>query len=150
MAPSGILAIRAGQQRVAGFQGRLRAGRADRPCARARLRLPVDQSLAEDGTFVRPIPTRAVLYGLNDDDDDNPRLAIAELQSSDGELVVSNTTLLTPIVQRILLQPDTAFDRYELGFVRGTASLNIFPLVLPDGVPATSARFTLTVVGGSN
>ncbi|MAQ94635.1 MAG: hypothetical protein CMM84_14040 [Rhodothermaceae bacterium] len=114
--------------------------------ARARLRLPLDESFAAEGPFVRPIPARSVLYGINDDG----RVALAEVLYVDGELSVTNTSILTPLVQRILLDPSTGFDRYEVLPSSGTTSLDILPIRLPSVGTTDLPRFTLTVVGGTS
>ncbi len=116
--------------------------------ARAQLRIPVDESLAQQGAFVRPIPQLAVLYGVRDGADGG-RAPIASVNYlGDGLFRISDTSLLTPIVQGILLDPTLAFDRFEIGPALGTASLDIFPVALPasDG---PLPRFTLTVVGAA-
>ena len=114
--------------------------------ARARLRLPLDESFAAEGPFVRPIPARSVLYGINDDG----RVALAEVLYVDGELSVTNTSILTPLVQRILLDPSTGFDRYEVLPSSGTTSLDILPIRLSSDGTTDLPRFTLTVVGGTS
>ena len=114
--------------------------------ARARLRLPLDESLAEEGSFVRPIPARSVLYGINEEG----RVALAEVLYADGELSVTNTSILTPLIQQILLDPSTGFDRYEVLPSSGTTSLDILPIRLSSDGTTDLPRFTLTVVGGTS
>jgi hypothetical protein len=147
MAPAGVTPVRAFTGSAVGFSVDFAIDPV--ALARARLRLPVDASLAEVGPFVRPIPTRSILYGIRVGGDPE-RLALAELQYADGELAVNDTGVLTSLVQRTLISPETAFDRFEVASPRSTASLDILPILLPASGAEALPRFTLTVVGGTD
>lgn len=117
--------------------------------ARARLSLPVDESLTREGSFVRPIAENSLLFGIRGEGTARERRPLARLFLRDGELRVEDTTDLTEALQQVLLDPAAAFDRYEIVPLRSAASLNVVPILLPSAEGQRTPRFTLTVVGAS-
>ncbi|WP_420457565.1 hypothetical protein [Rubrivirga sp.] len=118
--------------------------------ARARLSLPLDLSLTREGSFVRPVPSRSFLVGVRTVDGEERRFPLSDNVVFDGgELTVFDTGRLTAEVQQVLLDPGSAFERYELVPLRGAASLDILPILLSGAPDDRAPRFTLTVVGAS-
>ena len=150
MAPAGVLGLRAGSGAAIRFDADF-SSIGPTPLARARVRLPVDASLARDGAFVRPIADRSFLYGIRTVDGEETRTLLSDnvLYDGDDELTVVATGTLTSQVQSLLLDPSEAFERYEVRPVAGIASLNIYPLVLPESQPEAGPRFTLTLIGSA-
>ena len=150
MAPTDALAVRAGRGAGVRFDADF-AAIGPTPLARAALRLPVEASLAQEGTFVRPLPTLSRLVGIRTVDGDEVATPLGNVAyDGDGDLRVLDATDLTDAVQALLLDPTGAFERYELRPLSGTVSLDIYPVTLPTD-PASDAppRFTLTVVGSA-
>ncbi|PAP77286.1 hypothetical protein [Rubrivirga marina] len=150
MVPSGTLGVRASPGAAVRFDADF-SPIGSTPLARARIRLPLDASLARDGAFVRPIASRSFLYGIRtvDGEEELVRLSDSVVYDGSGELTVVATTGLTQQVQALLLDPAQAFERYELRSVTGIPSLDIFPLLLPESQPDPGPRFTLTLVGSA-
>ncbi len=150
LAPSGALAVRAAPSAAIRF-GADFGPIGPTPLARARVRLPLDASLVEDGAFVRPAPTRAFLYGVRtvDGEETFTQLSDNVVFDGSGELTVLATTGLTQQVQSLLLDPDRAFEQYELRTIGAIPSLDVFPLLLPETQAGASPRFTLTLVGSA-
>ena len=148
MAPTETLAIRAGSGRAIRFDADF-AAVGPTPLAQARLRLPVDASLAQEGPFVRPIAPLSRLVGIRTEDGVENATPLANVAyDGDDELLVLDPGPFTQIVQSFLLTPSEGFERYELRPLSTTASLNIFPVrLMPGAPPETAPRFSLTVVG---
>ena len=150
MAPAGVLGVRAMPGAAIRFDADF-TPIGPTPLARARVRLPIDASLIEDGAFVRPVPTRAFLYGIRtvDGAETFTQLSDTVVFDGSGELTVLATADLTRQLQSVLLAPDTAFDRYELRTISAIPSLDVFPLLLPETQADARPRFTLTLVGSA-
>ena len=122
------------------------------PLARAVFEAPIETSLAREGSFVRPIASRALLYGI---EPGGGRRLLGLVSIVDGEATTTRTLILDDI-QRTLIGT-LSFESFELvpgarlGAVPGTfavpASLDVLPVLRPGG--AAAPRFTLTVVGRS-
>ena len=122
------------------------------PLASARLYLPVDRSLLEAGTFVRPAPSRAFLFGVRvDDDGDEVRTALADLALTDDFVgVITDPRRFTQAVQQIVLgTEDDGFDFFEVLPDPSPVSLDVFPVLRPVEGGPQPARITLTLVGES-
>ena len=151
-APSSILPVRRGSGADVRFTADLSAI-GPVPLARAVVRLPLDQSYAEVGTFVRPIASQGALFGVRDSDGTPERTLLADLTSTDGgDFSVADSPALTRILQTIFATPsDAGFDRYEIRPTRAPtfrpASLDILPVIRPVPGAERPPRFVLTVVG---
>lgn len=123
------------------------AGVTSLPLARALLLAPLDRTLAEEGSFVRPLAARTGLYGIPTSGD--PVYLADVVAGTEGDASTVVTSRLTPLLQAVLLG-NLAFERYELrpGSSDGSvlpASLDILPVFRPGmGEPV---RLSLTVVG---
>lgn len=149
MPPTGALAVRTGGGGAIRFDADF-SPIGSAPLARAALRLPVDASLAREGAFVRPIASSSLLYGIQTVDGEETLIGLG-LVVFDGDdlLLMSDTIDLTAAVQALLLDDDDGFDGYELRPLRSTASLSIYPIVLPASGADAEPRYTLTVVGSA-
>ena len=151
-ASAGYLPLRRGSGTAVRFDADFGAF-AQLPLSRGILRLPLEASLATDGSFVRPLADRSVLFGVNDTDDGEPEyepLGIVTVSDQFGVLVETRT--LTARLQQLLLDPtESGFDRFEIrpdGDPEfNPASLDILPIRFPTDDPGQSPRLTLTVVG---
>ena len=123
------------------------------PLARGILRLPLDVSFAEMGTFVRPLALSSALFGVRDSGTADPTYtALGIVTVSDGQGVLVSTSTLTSALQRLLINPDTAgYDRFEirpnLNPEFNPASLDILPVLRAMTGQTNIPRLTLTVVG---
>ncbi|MDT0631620.1 hypothetical protein [Rubrivirga litoralis] len=120
--------------------------------ARAVLRAPLETTVAEEGSFVRPVAQNATLFGV--DTATGTRTPIVIVTVEGGAVSAAQSDRLTQAVQAALLGA-AAFDAFELvpgalpGRVQGTlfvpASLDVLPVLRPGG--AEAPRLSLTVVG---
>ena len=123
--------------------------------ARATVRLPLDESFARQGAFVRPIAPAAILYGLRlrgDGEEDRSVLGRLDVSGPNGAL--DNTRVLTDSLQAVLFDPSRGgYTRYEvlpLGSPTGdAASLSILPVTRPTPTSTSVPRLTLTLVGST-
>ena len=113
------------------------------PLARAVLRAPIDASLRLDGSFLRPVAERALLYGIGAD---GTRTLISPVTVADGVASTSLSNTLTPVLQDVLVG-DLEFVRYELEPVGVPASLDILPVLLRDAGGEPAPTLSLTLVG---
>ena len=120
------------------------------PLARATLKVPVEASLAQSGSFVRPLARRVQVVGVRPDE---TRVAVGELELRGGEMLPSAAfaDLFTRRLQEALVEEAEAgvpfYSRFELVFPPGEpASLDVFPVLRPDAV-GERPRFALTVIG---
>lgn len=148
--PVGILPVRRGSGADVRFTADL-SGIPPTPLARGILRLPLDQSYAESGTFVRPVAALALLVGVRDGDTtERTELGVVALSAA-GDFATADTRALTTVLQGVLTDPgDAGFDRYELlppAAQLNPASLDILPLLLPTLGMERPPRFVLTLVG---
>ncbi|WP_412067734.1 hypothetical protein [Rubrivirga sp. IMCC43871] len=119
--------------------------------ARARVRLPILNGLAQDGAFVRPIAPVSFLFGVREEGATRVRdfLGTVVYDEGDDELKVNDTNALTAAIQAALLNPATAgYDRFEVVTNPASASLDILPVIVPDSPDTVQPRLTLTLVGG--
>lgn len=147
--PAGVLPARARSGRAVRFEAAF-ADLEPTALARARLRLPVDASLAREGAFVRPVATSGLVYGLRGEGESRVRTLLGAVVFDEDELAMTNTTALTTAVQEILLDPALAFDGYEVIPNPTVVSLDVLPVVLPGPGLAAAPRFTLTLIGASS
>lgn len=146
MPPAAVAPVRAQSQASLGFGADV-ASVGPTALARARLRLPLEAGLAQSGPFVRPIASRAFLYGLRGEGDDRVRSLLAVVVFDDeGEATVTDTATLSTAFQAVLLAEADPFDRFELVPDPAVASLDVLP-VRVEAPTATPPRFTLTLVG---
>ena len=123
------------------------------PLARGILRLPLDPSLAQVGTFVRPLARQSALLGVRDVEGGEPTYTPLGTVTVDGNrALLVETGTLTAQLQRLLLDPaGSGFDRYEVRPAIdpefNPASLDILPVRLPSLDASQSPRLTLTLVG---
>ena len=150
--PAGVLPAR----RLSGTAIRFEADLASfgpLPLARGLLTLPLDRSLTQMGSFVRPLPPVAVLYGIRDLDGTPTRTLLGALDITDaGDLAIVDTRTFTSALQQVLLSPATAsFDRFEIRpdvtLDSNPASLDVLPIVLPGAGVTSVPRLSLTFVG---
>ena len=97
---------------------------------------PIETSLAREGSFVRPIASRALLYGI---EPGGGRRLLGLVSIVDGEATTTRTLILDDI-QRTLIGT-LSFESFELvpgarlGAVPGTfavpASLDVLPVLRP-------------------
>lgn len=116
------------------------------PVARAVFRAPLDLSFQQDGTFVRPIAERALLYGV---EGDGTRTLIATVVVEGSVASTSLTNTLTPVLQDVVVG-DRAFAQFELEPSGVPASLDILPVAFDLSVPGgalAGPTLSLTVVG---
>ena len=114
-APASVLPVRRNSGAELRFGADLSAFGAV-PLARGILRLPIDESLAQVGSFVRPISTRSVLYGVRGADEETPSfVSLGTITVTDGQAVLTDTRPLTTALQQSILNPDRLrFDRFEI------------------------------------
>lgn len=120
------------------------------PLANARILLPLDVSLLQAGTFVRPVSTRSLLFGVRvADDGTKQRVTLGELGATVAdEVILINPLVFTARIQAILLDPETeGFDYYELLPSSTPVSINVLPVLRPAEGNLSPPRFTLTLVG---
>ena len=151
--PPGVLPLRYGSGAAVQFQADL-AAVGSTPLARALLRFSVDESLTEQGSFVRPLPRVAFLFGVGPAVDADPTCRVLGLVTfADGVASLSDSRILTRCLQTALVNPAAGFDRFEIRQDNRAdntpASLDVLPIVLPTPGMDRPPRFTLTLVGPS-
>ncbi len=150
--PAGILPVRRGTGSEVRFTADLSA-LGPVPLARGMLRLPLDESFAEVGTFVRPLAQRSVAFGVRGAGSASPTyVPLGVLNVSGGLASLTDTGALTSALQNLLISPETGgFDRYEirpdLNPDLNPASLDILPVRRPQPGDDSVPRLTLTLVG---
>lgn len=111
------------------------------PLARAVLSLPLDRSVAREGSFVRPIPAAVGVFGVSAS---GTRTFLSDLSTTvAGDPRTVSSAAITLATQSLLLgQP--SFDHLEIVFRPSPLSLDVFPVgrVGTDRAP----RLLLTVV----
>lgn len=120
--------------------------------ARAVFRAPLETSVAQEGTFVRPIARTATLFGV--DTATGARTPITVLTVEGGVASAAQSLRFTQDIQAALLGT-APFDAFEVvpGALPGStpglffvpASLDVLPVLRPGG--AEAPRLSLTVVG---
>lgn len=123
------------------------------PLARGILRLPLESSLAQQGTFVRPLASQSALFGVRGVGTGDPTyIGLGTVTVSGDFGVLMDTRVLTSTLQQLLLDPTgSGFDRYEIrpgpDPALNLASLDILPVRVASADVGQSPRLTLTLVG---
>lgn len=122
------------------------------PLANARVLLPLEQSVLEVGSFVRPTSSRMLLFGVRTNDEGEDVLTrLAELVITDDFVgIAEDSRLLTQELQELILDTENqGFESYEIVPLPTLVGLDVFPVRLPLEGAARPPRITLTLVGES-
>ncbi len=140
MPPAGVLPLRAGRGGAVLSFDVTPLGPV--PLARAQLALPVGSSPTE-GSFKRPVAREVAVFAIDADDGDVSQLTVA--RTSAGGLRTIQGTIITSVVQSLLLGQGAFEPRLQVRFANTPASLDVLPLA-PPGSGGAVAQLLLTVV----